>query len=394
MKKIVIAIFIYIGIGIIGFSLFKISNKYELKIIRNNLECKVAFKGCSEARAIATDKNEGIFIAYKDYIKVIDNEGKEKQIYTEKGEDIEDIVYKDSKIYFITNDSIKRLSVINGISETLRVGIPKGGNKIRRKLLVKGDKIYLSIGAISNSGIKEDGSLELIPIEKDELGNGAIYEIDTRKNKMRLFATGIRGITGMDLNSKGELIGIFSGMKNEGNRPINRDKDYIYKIEKDISYGWPDYSGGDPINSPRFKGEKLVEPLIEKPPLKIVKAPLFQSEYVDSLREMAIDRTGKILPEESILFWNRDEQKICSLSKYNILYDILQLNKDSEIEDIIQSEDGFYILDGGLGCIYELQPKKGFFKYELPIIVWGLLGGLIAISLGIIIKKACFKYKR
>jgi hypothetical protein len=394
MKKIVIFIFIYIGIGILAFSLFKISNKYELKIILNNLECKVAFKGCSGARAIATDKYEGIFIGYKDYIKVIDNEGKEKLIYSERGEDIEDIVYMDSNIYFIENDSIKRLSVINGISETLRVGIPKGGNKIRRKLLVKEDKIYLSIGAISNSGIKEDGSLELIPIEKDELGNGAIYEIDTRENKMRLFATGIRGITGMDLNSKGEIIGIFSGMKNEGNRPINRDKDYIYIIEKDVSYGWPDYSGGDPINSPRFKGEKLVEPLIEKLPLRIVKAPLFQSEYVDSLREMSIDRAGKILPEESILFWNRDEQKLCSLSKDNILYDILQLNKDSEIEDIIQSEDGFYILDEGLGCIYELQPKKGFFKYELPTIVWGFLGGLIAISLGVIIKKACFKYKR
>jgi len=252
----------------------------------------------------------------------------------------------------------------------------------------------LSIGTVSNSGIKEDGSLELIPIDKEDLGNGALYQIDIKENKMRLYATGIRGITGMDLNSSGDVIGIFSGMKNEGNRPINRDKDYIYKIEKGTSYGWPDYSGGDPINSPRFKGEKLLEPLIEKPPERLVATPLFQSEYLDSLREMAIDTEGKILPKDSIIFWNRQDQMLCSLNKENVLYDILKVNKDSNIEDIIHSRDGFYILDEGLGCIYELQPKKGFFKYELPTVVWGFLGGLILIALVIIGRKIYIKIKR
>ena len=394
MKKIIIFIFVYIGIGIIAFSLFKVSNKYELKIIRNYMECTVALKGCKGARAMVIDEEGRIYIGYKDYIKVIDNDGKEKQIYKEQGDDIEDLVYKDSNIYFIANDSIKRLSTVNGISETLRVGVPKGGNDIKRKLLIKEESIILSIGALSNSGIKEDGSLELIPIGKEDLGNAAIYQIDIRENKMRLFATGIRGITGMDLNSKGEIIGIFSGMKNEGNRPINRDKDYVYKIEKDTTYGWPDYSGGDPINSPRFKGEELVKPLIEKPPVKIAATPLFQSEYLDSLREMSIDTEGKILPEDSILFWNRQEQKLCSLGKDNVLYDILMLNRDSEIDDIIQSKDGFYVLDGGLGCIYELKPKEGFFKYELPNIVWVFLGGLLVILIGTIVRKVYTKNKR
>lgn len=393
MKKIIIFIFVYIGIGIIAFSLFKVSNKYELKIIRNNMESTVVLKGCNDARAMVIDEKEGIYIGYKDYIKVIDIDGKERQIYKEQGDDIEDLVYKDSNIYFITNDSIKRLSTVNGISETLRIGIPKGGNNIKRKLLVKEESILLSIGAISNSGKKDDGSLELIPMGKEELGNAAIYQIYIKDNKMRLYATGIRGITGMDLNSRGEVIGIFSGMKNEGNRPINRDKDYIYKIEKDRTYGWPDYSGGDPINSPRFKGEELVKPLIEKVPLKIVAAPMFQSEHLDSLREMSIDKEGKILPEDSILFWNRERQRICSLGKENILYDILVLNKESEIEDIIRSKNGFYILDGGLGCIYELRPKEGFFKYELPKVVLILLGGLLLILIGTIAGKVYKKIK-
>ena len=35
-------------------------------------------------------------------------------------------------------------------------------------------------------------------------------------------------------------------------RGIKNDRDYIYEINGDRWYGWPDYSGGDPITSPRF----------------------------------------------------------------------------------------------------------------------------------------------
>jgi len=108
MKKIIIFVFVYIGIGVLAFSLFKISNKYELRIIQNNMECRVALKGCNDARAIAIDEEDAIYIGYKDYIKVIDSEGKERQLYKEAGDDIEDLVYKDSNIYFIENESIIR----------------------------------------------------------------------------------------------------------------------------------------------------------------------------------------------------------------------------------------------------------------------------------------------
>ena len=65
-------------------------------------------------------------------------------------------------------------------------------------------------------------------------------------------------------------------MENIGDRPINRDFDYLYKIEKGKWYGWPDYSGGDLISSPRFKDNEKKSRIILNPPNKTVAPPMYQ----------------------------------------------------------------------------------------------------------------------
>lgn len=394
MKKVLILIIIYIGIGIVAFSIFKMSNKYELKIIRNNMDCSVLVKGCSFAQAIAVDDQNTIYIGYKDSIKIIDNRGKFKELYHSGQEELEDLVYKDSNLYFISKDSIKKVSITDGHMSVILTDIPKGGNGIKRKLLVKDKKLYLSVGAVTNSGVKEDGSLEVIPADKEEIYNAAIFEIDIKQNKSNMFATGIRGVTGIDVNSKGEIIAIFSGMKNEGNRPVNRDRDYFYRIEKNTNYGWPDYSGGDPIDSPRFKGKDIVKPILQKEPLKLVNGPIYQSKYLDSLREMAIDREGKLLTKDSILFWNSNEQSLCDLTENNIVHDILKLNKNSQINDIVYSKEGFYILDQGLGCIYQIKQRHGFLRFELPIEAIVFICVLMVTILAIFIRKIILRIQK
>ena len=86
-------------------------------------------------------------------------------------------------------------------------------------------------------------------------------------------------------------------------RPINRDFDYLYKIDKGKWYGWPDFSGGDPISSPRFKGQNVVLPLIKNPPNKIVSAPIYQYSDVGIIKYLAIDKEGRILDKNTkVLF--------------------------------------------------------------------------------------------
>ena len=71
----------------------------------------------------------------------------------------------------------------------------------------------------------------------DKICNGTIYEFDILSNKASLYATGIRGVTGIDYNNEGKIIGIFTGMKNEGERPIENDRDYLYIVKRDNGMG-------------------------------------------------------------------------------------------------------------------------------------------------------------
>ncbi|MBD7909950.1 MULTISPECIES: hypothetical protein [Clostridium] len=400
-----------------SFAVVKVSRKYSLNILKDDIDCKVITKSCEKAKAIATDDKGNIYVAYNDYIKSIDSEGKEKVLYKNKDMSIEDIVFYNDKIIFISKDSIQSFSLDDGKVNTLYSGIPESGNNISRKLLLSKNNLLLSVGAVTNSGISEGDKVDLSPIditltgvnygnlktgafkragEKSEegekiqrssFGNACLYSFGLKKKGSSLYASGIRGITGMDLDSKGNIIAIFSGFKNEGLRPVNRDKDYIYKIARGKWYGWPDFSGGDPITSPRFKGNELVKALLKDPPSKVVESPLYQHETVDSLRELSIDINGKLLDKDSYLFWDRDEEVLSALSPSGVYCKILKLNEKSKIEDIIYNKDGFLILDSVTGCIYSIHEKEGLLGFKLPLEIWIFVFMLSFILLCIIVLK-------
>ena len=405
-----------------AFSVFKISNKYSMSILKGDIDFTVISKSCENAKAIATDDNKNIYIAYSDWLKAIDSEGKEKILFKNKELNIEDIVYYENKIIYISGDKLEEYSLENASVKTLYSGIPKGGNGIERKLLLKNDSIYLSIGGATNSGISQGKEFDLSPIDitltgvnykdtgafkengipsypgekisKVSFGNGALYYIDLKNNKVNLYSSGIRGITGFDFNSKDEMMAIFSGMKNEGLRPVNRDKDYIYKVEMSKWYGWPDYSGGDPISSPRFKGEEIIQPLIENPPRKVIEGPIYQHKTLDTLKELAIDTEGAILEKDSLLFWDKEEAMICALSPEKVYFKVLKVKDSSEIKDIIFNKDEFLILDSSLGCIYRICQKQGMLGFKLPIEIWIFILALTFILLSIVVLKLTKKFHK
>lgn len=397
MKRFFKYVVIAIGIIILSFTIYKLTNKYNLNIVSNNMECSVITKGCEKAEAVEV-KDNNIYIAYDKQIKCIDEEGKEITILKNKDLNIEDMACYNKKILYISEDTLQSYSLDDKSIEVLQRGIPKGGNGISRKLLIYKDKLYITIPAATNSGISENGEMDLSPIDitlsgdnyggtgafkkkgteaykgekikKVTFGNGAVYEIDLKNNKTSLYASGIRGITGVDFDSENKMTAIFSGITSEGLRGVDRDKDYIYKIEKGNWYGWPDYSGGDPITSPRFKNGNELKPIIENPPRKVIEGPLYQHDKVNSLRELAIDKKGEVLGKDIIVFWDKDRNVISALNKDKVHFDILKLKTNSNVRDIVMSGGNIFILDNSIGCIYKMVPKSNGIYFNIPIVVW------------------------
>lgn len=368
MKKFLKGILIFIIIGIISFVIFKLSDKYKLKILKNNIECTIVTKGCKNAKALVYDGGN-VYIGYKHSIKLIDNEGKEKNIYESSG-DIEDIEIADDKIFIIANDKLIVYSIEENNERVIISSLPKGGNDIDRKLLVNDRKLYLSINAKSNAGILEGEEIENIPTEHNEdIGNGALYVVNLDNYSIDLYASGIRGITGLDTNSKGQLYGIFSGMLEDETRGVKRDKDYIYLLEKDKWYGWPDFSGGDYITSPRFAGDDLVKPLLSNIKSKVVPGPIYVNKDVNSIRELAIDKVGIVLPKNGMVFWDKNNQSVYCLTENKALIEVLKLTDDSYIEDLVFTDDGLFILDSSTGCIYNLHTNSNILRFNLPLAI-------------------------
>lgn len=377
---------IFIVIIIIAFAIFSRSDNYKMKILKENIECNVITKGCKDAKAL-TVNNKVIYVAYNTYIKKIDEEGKETIVYrTDKT--IEDIEYYNDNIYLISGNNLIRYSLKSKEKKILNSKIPFGGNNLERRLFLDSNKLLLCISANTNSGVKEDGTLEVIASkESKEIGTASIYEIDLKNNKISLYASGIRGITGADSTEDNNVYAIFQGMENRGIRPINRDSDYIYKVKKDKCYGFPDFSGGDYITSPKFSFDKLIKPLKEEPVNKTSYKPILVNSSLNTLKELAIDKKGTILPKNSIVFYDSKSKMVDSLINENSIIELLNFTDKSNVEDIVYGNNEFLILDGGLGCIFSIHLKSSLLQFQLPLPIWIFIGILVLSITIIVIKK-------
>lgn len=394
-------------IVITAFSIFEFSNKYRMSTLKNNINLNIYAKNCKDAVGFDKDEEGNTYIAYKTYIKFLKSDGRENILLEDCNYNIENILYYNNKVFFITNDKLMEYDINEKKTNIILDKIPSEGKYICRNLIVKDSHLLMSIGTATNSGIanKEGYSIYKVPYDKspiniilngvnlgesktgafvpygnstkqgekikaEGLGNASIVEIDLNTNKTSLYACGIRNITGWDTDSEDNLIGIVGGMENVGDRPVQRDSDYIYKIDKGTWYGWPDFSGGDPISSPKFKGENLIQPLIANPPNNIVCAPLYAFEDVGIIKYLAIDKSGNILDKNSKIFYNNKNNIIEALSANNIHYELLKMKDESIVSGIKYFNDDIYVLDSGIGCIYKIHHNKMKFKFKLSKPIW------------------------
>jgi glucose/arabinose dehydrogenase len=99
--------------------------------------------------------------------------------------------------------------------------------------------------------------------------SGAILRMPLSGGKPELFAWGFRNPFGLNFSPAGNLFITENGFDDRGSRPVWGAGDVLWEVKQGQWYGWPDFSGGKPINrDEEFKvpGKKPVQPVLAKYP--------------------------------------------------------------------------------------------------------------------------------
>lgn len=387
---------------------------------------ELILKGLKGARALSHNE-ENIYIAVENKILKID---RNNNVLLEVNEDgnIYDLEYYNEFLYYTLDEKLVAYNIRSSEREVLIEDIPnKGINKEDTMILINEGKLYLTIGTSTNSGIvDEEGENPDIPpvdiilsgrnydenkkgafvpyntntskgekIKGNILGSGAIIEFDIQGKKKQLYSYGIRNVKGFDLNSSGDIFAIVGGIEDEGYRPLSGDCDYIYKIEgKGTWYGWPDYSGGDPVNSPRFReeGKPIINFITDEHKSYVMPKPLYQSENVGNINTLLIDKEGTILEKNSFLFFNNKNNTLLKFLKEGEVKELIYLDKNSYINDMKIIGDNLYILDGNKGVLFRLE--KSDIKNSIPLYNYFVILGINFIFIGVLIIKFMLSLKK
>lgn len=362
-------------------------------VVNYDLICK----GLKDARDFAMDDEGNYYIAYKDKIQYLQSDGKSYNILNNKKLNINSIVYKDG-LYFTSNNSVFYYDINNKVLKEIINDLPNFGDYNISLLDLYGGSLYISIGSATNSGVVGKDNIWLkdraynhditpfditirgnnfgqdkektgafVPYKTKNIngqiipghfpGNASVIKYNLSNGNIENFAWGIRNIKGMDFDSNGKLIASVGGMEDRGLRPVKGDMDYIYEIKKDTWYGWPDYSGGDPINSPKFKGKnnERIPFLLDKHPIVNPPAPLYQHKYLNGLGPIAIDSLGSFGEKDDIYFYNINNNTIEKLNKKGVVKTIFKFPKESNIKSIKFNKDGMIILDDKQGYLFNFK---------------------------------------
>lgn len=421
MKRFLSFFLISLLIVILSFGIFKITKRYSLDVIHDEIDWSINVKGCKNSTGFDIDNKGNMFISFKDSIRMISSEGKDVQILKDDILDILDFVCDDKNLYIATDNRILEYSLDTKEYRTIINNIPNNGVNREVKLLLNDEKLLVCIGSNTNSGIvSSDGLAHDNPAisftlsgvnygdkktsiykpygvpciegervdDNGNIGNATIMEYDLKHNEISIYSHGIRNVEGIDINSKNEIYAIVGGMEDDGLRPVKDDCDYIYKINESAWYGWPDFSGGDPINSPRFSdGTNKLSFLIKDHPNKTPSAPLYEHSTVSSLRGLAIDYEGYHFNKDQIIFGDNKEHKIYALDRRKAV-PIGTLDKSSNIEKILVDKQGVFILDSGTGCIYKFSQKGNNYLFNLSPVYWIFACTFLIILLFMIVYKS------
>lgn len=393
MKKIVGWILIII-LAVCSFSIVKEKVEiYNIGTENDNAEFKIKYKGLKGAMDF-TSINDKIYIAFPHLIKCIENGKEPYTVLNDESLNIECVEPVGESIYFISNNKLMSFDINNKNVKEHISNLPNTGDY--KNILLKSfkDKLFLTIGAMTNSGVVgEDNSWsvenkaghDITPetiklrgnskgvfvkkgeantsgqtIKGSEIGNSSVIIFNTSTNDFETYAWGIRNINGIDITEEGKIYATVGGYEPRGERPVYNDSDYIYEIKKNHWYGFPDYSGGDSLESPRFnlKEKDKVKMTLAETPMN-PPAPYYQYSNVNSLSWLAIDETGKIAKNNqgSIFFYNKENNSIYYGIIGSVFEKFIGLNSGCVATSMKVINNELYILDSSNGFLFTIEGK-------------------------------------
>lgn len=90
--------------------------------------------------------------------------------------------------------------------------------------------------------------------------SGSILRANIDGSGLELYAWGLRNPFQLKFDINNRLFASNNGFDVRGSRPIANSPDEIQFIQQGRWYGWPDYTGGEPVTDPRFRPEGGVQP--------------------------------------------------------------------------------------------------------------------------------------
>lgn len=86
--------------------------------------------------------------------------------------------------------------------------------------------------------------------------SGAILRMPVSGGNLELVAWGFRNPFGLAFDANNKLYVSDNGYDVRGSRPVYGAGDYLWAIKPGTWYGWPDYAGGQPLNTPDYETNK------------------------------------------------------------------------------------------------------------------------------------------
>ncbi|MGL4740135.1 MAG: PQQ-dependent sugar dehydrogenase [Sarcina sp.] len=371
--------------------------------------------------------NEKIYISFNNRISKITENNLIEDIFVANDVNITSIEHKDDIIYYRSFDKVMSYDLKTQTHTVLVDNIPYGGLYTDGKILILNNKLYICVGAGTNSGVVEEGSIwakdgkydttnreltfsnikyegktgPFMPfgqqIRKNEklqtsiFATASVIEFNLDSKKSKIYATGIRNVEGIDYDSKNKILMSVGGIENKGERGLYGDSDYLYELKKDGEYGWPDYTGGDSVNSPKFRkeGEKIIKHIFNEVP-KNLQRPVYEHNNIGSLGSLAVDRNGIIETENSTFIDDKYKNVLVNIDFYGNKKNILEYS-NLNIKEIKIIDENIFILDNNSGLFIKLSKvtnQSSISKYKL-VIVFGIIVivGLLGIMVDFFIKK-------
>ncbi|GHA69281.1 PQQ-dependent sugar dehydrogenase [Pontibacter akesuensis] len=139
-----------------------------------------------------------------------------------------------------------------------------------RDIVLKGLNYTSTIPLESKSGVQTTGAYVPYgtPTREGEVikgsipCSGAVMRITPEGGQLELVAWGFRNPYGLAFAPNGQLYISENSFDVRGSRPIWGTADYLWKVQPDTWYGWPDFAGGLAMNGDRFEAPDKKAPQV------------------------------------------------------------------------------------------------------------------------------------